>query len=92
MTITPDMIAELRGTLAALPEKPKTSFTARDAVAALASEIQAARTNGYGLSDIAAMLEERGIRVSPSTLGSYLRELAPSPAKARAPRGRTVQT
>lgn len=91
MTITPDMISELRGTLAELPEKPKTLLTARDAVAALAPEIHAARASGYGLADIAGLLQERGIRVSPSTLGSYLRELTPSSGKARTPRGRSSQ-
>ncbi|MCZ0962460.1 hypothetical protein [Paracoccus benzoatiresistens] len=92
MTITLETITELRDTLARLPEKPRTMLTARDAVAALAPEIHAARSGGYGLADIAAMLQQRGIRVSPSTLGSYLRELAPSSAKARTPRGRSVSS
>lgn len=86
MTITFETITELRGMLAQLPEKPKRSLTARDAVAALAPEIQAARANGYGLADIAEMLKDRGLTLSASTLGGYLRELRPPPAKARTAR------
>ena len=86
MTITHETITELRSMLAQLPHKPKQTMTARDAVAALAPEIQAARANGYGLADIAEMLKDRGLTLSASTLGSYLRDLRPTPAKTRSAR------
>lgn len=86
MTITPETITELRSMLAQLPDKPKLHPTARDAVAALASEIHAARASGYNLADVAAMLGDRGLKLSASTLGSYLRELRPPSAKPRTAR------
>lgn len=72
--------------LVQLPETPKANLTARDAVAALAAEIQAARASGYSLADVAAMLGERGFQLSASTLGSYLRDQRSASGKTRSVR------
>lgn len=75
MTITPETIDTLRGELQALPPRARTTLTARDAVAALAPEIRAARAAGYSLGDLACELGDCGIAISASTLGSYLRAI-----------------
>ena len=77
MKITPDTVEKLRGELASLPPKPKTTLTARDVVVALAPDIRAQITGGgYSLKDISEELHKRGIKISASTLGSYLRAIA----------------
>lgn len=93
MTITPETIDTLRGELQALPPRARTTLTARDAVAALAPEIRAARAAGYSLADLAGQLGNRGVSISASTLGSYLRgisresEKQPGRRKRRRPPG-----
>ena len=77
MTITPEAIEKLRDELISLPPKPKTTFTARDAVVALAPHIRAQiNAGGYSLKDISEEMHKRGIKISASTLGSYLRAIA----------------
>ncbi len=99
MSITQDNIHQLREALKDLPPKPKEKFTARDAVVALAAEIHTKiKMDGYSLRDIAAQMTDSGIRISPSTLGSYLRsvtaEQEPGKAtgKSRTRRGTSVQS
>ncbi|HRM74880.1 MAG TPA: hypothetical protein PLI13_09320 [Paracoccus sp. (in: a-proteobacteria)] len=75
MTITPETIDSLRGELEALPPRARTTLTARDAVVALAPEIQKVRAAGYSLADVAGQLGRRGVSISASTLGSYLRAI-----------------
>lgn len=75
MPISPETIEMLREELQTLPPKPRASLTARDAVAALAPEIRAARAAGYSLGDLAYQLGDCGIAISASTLGSYLRAI-----------------
>ncbi|RJL15840.1 hypothetical protein [Paracoccus siganidrum] len=77
MKITPDTVEKLRSELAGLPPKPKATLTARDVVVALAPDIRAQITGGgYSLKDISEELHKRGIKISASTLGSYLRAIA----------------
>lgn len=71
--ITPQLIADLRGALNELPEKENTRLSTRRSVELLADEFAAARRQGYTLSDLSQLLEARGITISASTLGSYLR-------------------
>lgn len=57
-----------------------------ETIAQLRGELQAARAAGYSLSDIADQLGARGVAISASTLGSYLRTTGHhNPAE---PRGR----
>ncbi|SIS92716.1 hypothetical protein SAMN05421772_10920 [Paracoccus saliphilus] len=74
MTIAPTVIEQLRSELIQLPPKQKKHLTARDVVTALASDIRAKiAADGYSLRDIASEMSKRGVQISPSTLGSYLR-------------------
>lgn len=79
MTITTDIISALRDDLTALPSKPNRRLSARDAVTALAAELTAARASGYSLGDLATQLTDRGVPISASTLGSYLRAIDSEP-------------
>lgn len=76
MTITTVTLEGVHGELQQLPPKQRAHFTARDAVAALVGEIRAAQDQGYSLVDLAEMLTARGVKLSSSTLGSYLRALS----------------
>lgn len=77
MTISPTDIDQLRSELSQLPPKPKEHLTARDVVTALASDIRAKiSTDGYSLKDVAAEMSKRGVQISASTLGSYLRAIS----------------
>lgn len=75
MSISPKTIDLLREELQTLPPKVPATLTARDAVVALAPEIRAARAAGYSLADIAGQLGRRGVAISASTLGTYLRAI-----------------
>lgn len=76
MSISHEMVAQLRDELQALPPRPRQVLTARDVVTDLAVDIQAARSAGYSLSDIAGQLGQRGVTISANTLGSYLRAIS----------------
>lgn len=79
MTITATSIEQLRAAFASLPPKPKSKLTARDVVVALAPEIRTKiKVDGYSLKDMAQEMSERGVQISASTLGTYLRSLTSS--------------
>lgn len=80
--MTPASLSKLRDDLVKLPPKEQKAFSAKHAVHSLLPELQAARVSGYTLADLADYLGKRGIAVSASTLGTYLRELSP-PARAQ---------
>lgn len=76
-TIDPSAIERLRSDLASLPPKSKTSLTARDVVTALAPDLRSKlATEGYSLSNLAEHMSARGVPISASTLGTYLRAIA----------------
>ncbi len=91
MTISAETIEALRSELQALPPKAPVVLTARDAVAALAPEIRRARAAGYSLGDIAGQLGDRGVAISASTLGSYLRAIGREAASAPGRRRRRAK-
>ena len=75
----------MRAELAALPPKQKTSFSTREAIAELATEIRDARQKlGYSLTDIAALLMQLGHPIEASTLRSYVRESDAATGKKKA--------
>ena len=88
MTITSVTLDAVRGELQQLQPKPMSNFTARDAVAALVDELRVAQDQGYSLADLEEMLSSRGVQLSASTLGSYLRALAAETDLGRAKRMR----
>lgn len=82
--ISTDNIAEMRTKLSALEPSKPTELTAREVVAALASEMRAALTRGVSPTDMIGALAPLGFDISPSTLASYLRDLdAGAKTKAR---------
>jgi hypothetical protein len=74
--------------LTALPEKPPKptrEWSIREAIALLQDVILAALDKGYSHEDVAALLNQAGIPVSPSSLRYYLSRLKPSVASQPAP-------
>ncbi|MBD2157034.1 hypothetical protein [Leptolyngbya sp. FACHB-16] len=73
--------------LADLPEKPKTNYSLREAIGQLQDVINTALERGYSHQEVAEMLGEQGIRISPASLKSYLaaanREAAGTPKRRR---------
>jgi len=82
--------------LTALPEKPPEptrEWSIREAIALLQDVILAALDKGYSQEDVAALLNQAGIPVSPSSLRYYLSRLKPSAASQPAPaRSKTPRT
>lgn len=70
-----------------LPEKPKENLSLKEAVAALKDTITSALERGYSYEEVAAMLSEQGVKISASSLKSYLsaiqRTSAAKPARGR---------
>ena len=74
-SISLSQLDAMRAALGTLTEKPRTQFTSRDAIAAMADDIRRARTElGYSLEDIAELLQPLGLAISSSTLRGYLRQ------------------
>ncbi|HEY9627294.1 MAG TPA: hypothetical protein V6C84_08325 [Coleofasciculaceae cyanobacterium] len=68
-----------------LPEKPKDLFSLRDAVAQLQDVIKDALSKGYSYEDIAALLAEQTIVISPATLKRYVLTNSSRAAQKSAP-------
>ena len=85
-----EVVEKLRARLESLPPKPKTDHSRQDTVAMLQTQIRHAVSElGYSFTDIAALYEELGAEVSPSSIASMLRELAPkAPSKKAAAKPR----
>jgi hypothetical protein len=80
--------------LETLPDKPKEELSLREAVRQLRDQIVGALAKGYSYEELAKVLTEKGIEISPSTLKNYLpagrRQSAKEnaiPVKTRAKRG-----
>ncbi|WOB43150.1 hypothetical protein HNI00_08260 [Thermoleptolyngbya oregonensis NK1-22] len=74
--------------LTALPDKPPEpakEWSIREAIALLQDVILAALDKGYSQEDVAALLNQAGIPVSPSSLRYYLTRLKQSAASRTAP-------
>lgn len=55
-----------------LPEKPKESWSLREAIGTLQGTITTALERGYSYEEIAEVLTTHGVKISPSSLKSYL--------------------
>lgn len=55
-----------------LPEKPKQQVSLKEAIAVLRDSIVAALDLGYTYEEVAAMLSQQGVKISSTTLKSYL--------------------
>jgi hypothetical protein len=65
-------IAQATSALQTLSEKPKEQWSLREAIEALHDVIVDALDKGYDYPEIATLLREQDIRISPSSLKSYL--------------------
>lgn len=83
-SISLSQLDAMRAALGTLTEKPKTQFSSREAIAAMADDIRRARTElGYSLEDIVQLLQPHGLAICPNTLRGYLRGLEKDAEAAR---------
>jgi hypothetical protein len=76
--ISTESLEKLRARLEALPPKPKTDHSRQETVELLQAQIRRAVMElGYSFADIADFYKELGTEISPSSIASMLRELAP---------------
>lgn len=91
-TVQKEAVDQVGTFLQDLPEKPKETFSLREAVSRLRDQIQAALAKGYSYDDLAAMLTKQGVEISASTLKNYVpsgkRQAAKEQAAPTKPRGR----
>ena len=85
-TIDVSDVAELQESFRKALPRAETKVRYGKAIEMMASELYAMRSKGYGWSDIVAMLAEKGLHVTPSTLRNHLSHI--KSAGAKAPRGR----
>ena len=70
-----DAVAPLQQSLDEIPPCPATELSKQQMIHALAPQIFALRSKGYGWTAVAAMLSERGLPVSVAALRTYLRRV-----------------
>ncbi|NJO42311.1 MAG: hypothetical protein HC769_05765 [Cyanobacteria bacterium CRU_2_1] len=76
-------------TLQELPEKPKETWSLREAIALLQEPISTALSRGYGYEEITAILNAKGIKITASSLKRYLSITKPKAATAKPKTRRT---
>ncbi len=72
VSVSKSAIDSATSTLQGLPEKPKESWSLREAVSVLQESISAALSKGYSYEEVATMLSTKGVDISASSLKSYL--------------------
>jgi hypothetical protein len=80
-------------TLQDLPEKPRETYSLREAIALLQEPISLALSRGYSYDEVRAILSENGIDIAPSSLRRYLSLTKPKRATSapKATRGRRAR-
>jgi hypothetical protein len=73
MPLTADDLEVLRRELSELPTTRPRTVTKQRAIAELAPELAAAQRRGYTVEDLAQLLADRGLAMTPGTLRGYLR-------------------
>jgi len=73
MPLTADDLEILRRELSELPTTRPRTVTKQRAIAELAPELAAAQRRGYTVEDLAQLLADRGLSMTPGTLRGYLR-------------------
>lgn len=84
--VSPTSISSIADSLTTLPEKTKVTYTLKEAVAALADPIHTALERGYSHADIAVVLHDHGIPISPASLKAYLPSKEQPKRRTRRPR------
>ena len=70
--VTQSIVEDAQSFLQALPEKPKEDLSLKEAVDKLKAPLQAALAKGYTYPELAALLKDKGIRISAATLKNYI--------------------
>lgn len=65
-------VGELKAKLAKLSQKNPPALKLTDLIGEIKSHIEVAQKNGHVLKDVCSILNESGIRISESTLATYL--------------------
>lgn len=89
-------IKDTNAFLQSLPEKPKEELSLREAIAQMQDSVRGALAKGYTYQELAAMLTEKGIKISAFTLKNYVpsgrrRSTKEQPAKTGTRRGRKAK-
>jgi hypothetical protein len=85
--ISKNSIEQVSLSLQDLPEKPKDSYSLREAIALMHSAITTALSRGYKHEEISKLLADEGIKITASSLRRYLSITKPKgEAKAKAKR------
>lgn len=66
------MLDQAASLLDDLPEKPEATVSLRQAIELLQDDLRSSLDKGYDYEELADVLAERGIDISPSTLKRYL--------------------
>jgi len=90
-TIDVANVAELQERFRKALPRAETKVRYGKAIEMMASELHTMRSKGYEWSDIAAMLAEKGLHVTPSTLRNHLSHFKSVAAKASRGRRRRVE-
>ncbi len=65
-------IKDTNAFLQSLPEKPKEELSLREAIDLMRDSVRGALAKGYSYQELAAMLTEKGIKISAFTLKNYV--------------------
>jgi hypothetical protein len=85
--ISKNSIEQVSLSLQDLPEKPKDSYSLREAIALMHSSITTALSRGYKHEEISKLLANQGIKITASSLRRYLSITKPkTEGKVRAKR------
>lgn len=81
-----EAVAQASSLLSGLPEKPKDELPLRQAVEQMSESITEALAKGYDYPEVAEMLTNQGIKISATTLRSYV------PSKRKATRSKSTRS
>jgi hypothetical protein len=82
ISVSKQAVDQAGSLLQQLPDKPKENLSLRDAIDQLQEEIKDALSKGYTYIDVAVLLADKGIVISPATLKRYV-SMGRGKAKAR---------
>jgi hypothetical protein len=78
--------------LKSLPQKPKEELTLREAIDQMSEPLRAALNKGYNYQELAAILTEKGVKISAFTLKNYVPSGKRRAAKEKAAKAAARQT
>lgn len=90
-TVPKTIVEQATLSLIDLPEKPKDQLHLREAVEHMLDTILVALSKGYNHDDVAALLSEKGLDITPASLKYYLSRLGKKKSAAQAKPRRVVR-